>query len=206
MSVSSFITNWVPTIIVALAISWAFRDWPGWRFIETILVGGGMGHLLVVSWFALRFTALEPLLEGKIVLLPGFIFGIILFTRLIPRYAWISRYGFLWIIGATAGLAISSLFQGNILVQVIRSVDIIGATRLETFNNFIAFIGFITVLSYFIFTREHTGILGISTQIGRKFMMIALGVAFAVLISMYYYVALERIWAILKSFGVLVPA
>jgi len=201
MSIGAILTTWVPVITILISLSFMFKDWPGWRWVETLLVGGGMGHSVVMTWGTIMRTGISPIMKGQYILIPGILFGLLLYFRLHPdpNYKWISRYGFLWVIAAGAGLALGSLWQGNILVFLSKAIDVVGVTPTDTFNRVLMFIIFVTSLSYFIFTREHTGILGVSTKIGRYFLMIAFGVGFAVLISMYYNVALERIWWILDA-------
>ena len=204
MTLGEIIAIWVPVLLILISLSFMFGDWPGWRWVETVLVGGGMGHTFVTTWGTVIRTGINPIMKGQVILLPGIIFGILLYFRLHPdpNVKWISRYGFLWVVAVGAGLALGSLWQGNIMVALVKAMDVVGTTPLDSFNKILMFIIFITVLSYFIFTREHTGALGVSTKIGRYFLMIALGVGFAVLISMYYNVALERIWWILDALGI----
>lgn len=203
--IGDLLAIWVPVILILISLSFMFKDWPGWRFVETLLVGGGMGHSFVMTWGTIMRTGITPIMQGQIVLIPGIIFGLLLYFRLHPdpNVKWISRYGFLWVVAVGAGLALGSLWQGNILVFLSQAIDIVGTSPIDQFNKILMFIIFITSLSYFIFTKEHTGILGISTKLGRHFLMIAFGVGFAVLISMYYNVALERIWWILDAVGII---
>lgn len=204
MNIGAIIAIWVPVILILISLSFMFVDWPGWRWVETLLVGGGMGHSVVMTWGTLVRTGFKPIMQGNVILLPGIIFGLLLYFRLhpSPNYKWISRYGFLWVVSVGAGLSLGSLWQGNILVFLSKAIDIVGVTPMDQFNKILMFVIFVTCLSYFIFTKEHTGVLGVSTKIGRYFLMIAFGVGFAVLISMYYNVALERIWWILDALGI----
>ncbi len=203
--IGDLLAIWVPVILILISLSFMFKDWPGWRFVETLLVGGGMGHSIVMTWGTILRTGINPIMQGQIILIPGLIFGLLLYLRLHPNpnVKWISRYGFLWVVAVGAGLSLGSLWQGNILVFLSQAVDIVGTSPMDQFNKILMFVIFITTLSYFIFTKEHTGILGISTKLGRHFLMIAFGVGFAVLISMYYNVALERIWWILDAVGII---
>ena len=203
--IGDLIAIWVPVILILISLSFMFKDWPGWRFVETLLVGGGMGHSFVMTWGTIMRTGINPIMQGQIILIPGIIFGILLYFRLHPdpNVKWISRYGFLWVVAVGAGLSLGSLWQGNILVFLSQAVDVVGTSPMDQFNKILMFVIFITSLSYFIFTKEHKGILGESTKLGRHFLMIAFGVGFAVLISMYYNVALERIWWILDAVGII---
>lgn len=203
MTFADILTIWVPIILILISLSFAFGDWPGWRWVETLLVGGGMGQTFVLTWEQIVSSGIQPIQSGNYIIIPSFVFGLLLYMRLFPKYAWVARYGFLWIVSVGAGLALSSLWQGNIFVMVSRSISITGPTNYDTANNVLMFIIFITVLSYFIFTREQKGVFGTIAKTGRYFLMIALGVGFAVLISMYYNVALERVWWILQALGII---
>lgn len=204
MMIGDLLTIWVPILTILISLSFMFVDWPGWRWVETLLVGGGLGHTVVTTWESLVRSGINPIMNGQYLLIPGIVFGALLYFRLHPdpNYKWISRYGFIWVVAVGAGLALGTLWQGNIMVMLIKSMDVVGISPMDQINKILMFIIFITSMSYFIFTKEHTGILGISTKVGRYFLMIAFGVGFAVLISMYYNVALERIWWILDSLGI----
>jgi len=204
MTPVDLITTWVPVIMILLALTFALGiDWPGWRWAETVVVGGGIGNIFVQNMMNVNRLALTPIQAGNLLMVPSIIFGLLVFFRLSPKYGWISRYGFLWAISAGVGLSVGAVFQGNIMPNVAKAIDIPATDMLGTLNNLIGFIIFVTVLSYFIFSRPHTGVLGVSARTGRLFMMMGLGVAFAVLISQYYYVSLERIWFVLRSFGII---
>jgi hypothetical protein len=49
---------------------------------------------------------------------------------------------------------------------------------LDVINVIIGVVGVVTTLSYFTFTREHTGAIGTSAKIGRYFIMGAMGAGF----------------------------
>jgi len=201
MTPIDMITAYVPVLLLLILLSFMFVDWPGWRWLETLLVGGGIGNLVVQNYFGIIRTGITPMMSGSIQVVPGIIFGALLYFRFYRKYAWVARYGFLWIMGVGAGVLLNSVFQGNVFVMITRAVTIMGSTLFETVNNVLAFIIFITILTYFIFTKEHKGPLGISTKLGRYFLMITFGVSYAVLISMFYYVTIERVWWILQTLG-----
>ena len=59
------------------------------------------------------------------------------------------------------------------------------------------FIGFITTLVYFYFSKEHKGVLGVSARIGITFIMIAFGASFG-------YTVMARISLLIGRFYFLI--
>jgi lipoprotein signal peptidase len=193
---------YIPAILIIIALSFVFVDWPGWRWVEHLIVGSGTGVVLATNWTALQRSGISPLMAGEYILIIPIIFGIFLYFRFIPKYRWLQRYGFLWVIAGGMGVIIGGTFQGQILPQVIESIKILAPTPLDTINAIVMLIIFITTLSYFTYTVEHKGPLQVSAKLGRIFMMIGFGLGFSTLIQTYFGVLLERIqWILFKVFG-----
>lgn len=202
MLIVELLSIWIPVVLVIIGLSFVFVDWPGWRFCETIIIGGGTGHTVIMSIRNINRTIITPIGKGSYILLPSILFGALMYLRFAPKnIRWLQRYGYAWIVGGGLGIVISTMLQGQILPAIAESANIIGLTTMGTFNNIISFVIFVTVLSYFIFTKEHTGILGASANVGRKFLMIAFGLGFSALIMTYFGVLLERILWVLTSIG-----
>ena len=54
-----------------------------------------------------------------------------------------------------------------------------GATAFETASGLLLLIGAIAAMTYWIFTREATGILGYTIKVGRLFLMASIGILYA---------------------------
>ena len=202
MNIGELLSIWIPIITVVIGLSFVFVDWPGWRWIETLIIGGGTGHSVVMTVRTLNRSIITPIGKGSYILIPTIFFGAIMYLRFAPpKIRWLQRYGYSWIVGGGLGVVISTMIQGQILPSIKQAVSIPGATINETMNNLIGFIIFVTTLSYFIFTKEHKGALGTSAQIGRYFLMIAFGLGFSTLLMTYFGVLLERILWILTNLG-----
>jgi len=202
MMIAELISLWVPIILVVIGLSFVFVDWPGWRFVETLVIGGGTGHTVILTIRNINRTLITPIGKGSYILIPSILFGALLYLRFAPSgYKWLQRYGYAWIVGVGLGIVISTTIQGQILPAIQESANIIGSTTVSTINNLVSFLVFITVLSYFIFTREHKGVLGASAKVGRIFLMIAFGLGFSALLMTYFGVLLERILWILTNLG-----
>jgi len=202
MTIAEIIAIWAPIITVILALSFVFADWPGWRFIETLLIGGGAGHGVVSGLRTIQAQIITPISNGSYIIIPAVIIGVLLYFIHMPqRYRWIQRYGYIWIVGTGLGIVVSTMLQGNILPVIKESISIVGPTPGDYFNQFLSLITFVTVLTYFIFAMEHKGVLGGVARVGRNFLMIAFGLGFSTLLMTYYGVLLERIMWILRALG-----
>jgi len=203
MTIAELLSIWIPIITVIIGLSFVFADWPGWRLVETLIIGGGTGHTVVMTVRTLNRSLITPISKGQYILIPTIIFGALMYLRFAPaRIRWLQRYGYAWIVGGGLGVVIATMLQGQILPAIKQSISIPAATSMDTLNNLIGFIIFVTTLSYFIFTKEHKGALGASAKLGRYFLLIAFGLGFSTLLMTYFGVLLERILWILTNLGV----
>lgn len=201
--IAEIIGHWMPIILIILIISFAFGDNPLWRFAETVAIGAGLGNAVVYELNVVQRIGLNPIMSGSIQYIIPIIFGLLLYFRFWPKYDWISRYGFVWMIAGVLGIGVGAMFQGTIIPNIITTISVIGPTPFDTFWKVLQLFIFLTVASYFIFARPHTGFLGRTSRIGRVWMMMALGIGYAVLIEDYCYRVIERVWFVLNSLGII---
>jgi hypothetical protein len=118
--------------------------------------------------------------------------GLLMLTRYVPKVSWLSRYAFAFIVGVGAGLAIPRTISSFILKQIedtVRPLVTLSGTEGITFslsllnpasnlNAVIILIGVASVLYYFLFTVEHSGLGRSVARMGILFLMISFGAAF----------------------------
>jgi len=111
--------------------------------------------------------------------------GIIMLMRLVPKIGWISRWALAFIVGVTAGLSITALFQANGFKQVKATMLPLLVTErghinwIASINNWILVIGVVCCLIYFFFSKEHKGLIfGGASRLGIFFLMISFGASF----------------------------
>src|SRR6185503_16911931 len=123
-------------------------------------------------------------------LIPVFI-GALMLTRYVPRISWMSRLSFAFIVGVGSGLTIPRIISSYILKQVEDTVRPLvsavgGAPALtwdltnpaSSLNSLVLLIGVVSVLFYFFFSIEHTGLVKVAARTGILFLMISFGAAF----------------------------
>lgn len=171
---------WTAWLLMLMIYSWPlYKENPVFRFAEHLYIAVSMAITLVVNITNINRIAVEPLIGGEVHYIIPIIMGVMMFTLLIPRYRWVSRYPIALLVGAGFGLGMRGVLLPNLLNQVVSTITAPTGAGLMDWVNFVyIFIGTITAVSYFFLTFEHKGPLEVPTRIGRLFIMIGLGAYF----------------------------
>ncbi|SUZ50610.1 uncharacterized protein METZ01_LOCUS3464, partial [marine metagenome] len=116
--------------------------------------------------------------EIRLMYLIPFILGIFMLLRLVPKVGWLARWAIAYIVGMTAGLRFYSFLNSDILIQIKASTIDFSSDWGTIINGLIVFIGTLTGLIYFFFSKEHKGSFGTLSKIGIYFLMIKFGASF----------------------------
>ncbi len=178
----SLIGTWVAATLTIAILSFLFKDNPLYKAAEHIYVGISAGFAVIYAWSfdvypmlveAFRSNlASRNYLEAWILIVPAAL-GLLMLARSIPGLTWLSRWPIAFTIGIGSGLGLVASVQGYLLPQITDTLR-----PLVTVNNFFLYIGVITTLVYFYFSREHKGALGLFSRIGIVFIMVAFGASF----------------------------
>ncbi|KPJ73821.1 hypothetical protein AMJ52_02950 [candidate division TA06 bacterium DG_78] len=176
----------VSAFLTLCIFSFLYKDNPFYKFAEHLFVGVSNGYLVTITWHGVLWPeALKPVLfQGQWWLIIALIIGALYFTRFIPRISWLIRVPIAISIGYSTGAAIPATIQADIIRQI--QGTILTSKNFQTWNagtmgivwSIILFIGVACTLSYFYFSREHKGVLGVTSRIGIIFIMIGFGAAF----------------------------
>lgn len=179
---SDIIGTWIAATLTIAIFSFLYKDNPLYRAAEHIYVGISAGFAVIYAWafdvYPMLIDAFKTNLnarnyfEAYILIIPALL-GLVMLLRSIPKLVWLSRWPISFTIGIGAGLGLIAGVQGYLLPQISDTLR-----PLITLNNAIIYIGVITTLTYFYFSREHTGFLGILSRIGIVFIMVAFGASF----------------------------
>lgn len=178
-------TLWT-TILIIGTLSLLIKENKFYTIVEHIAIGGGVAHLLVMALVSVNTSGFKPALEGNYILIIPIILGFLSLARL-TQWKWLSRYSYALLISIGVGVMLAAVIEGQIIGQM-RTIGnfILQATNsFEMISGIIGAIGVITGITYFIYTREHTGALGISARIGRIFLMISFGTCWAAEVSWF---------------------
>jgi hypothetical protein len=204
-------------------LSFLFRDNPIYKFAEHLFIGVAAGYYVAIEWHNVFLPNLwRPLIGGgedgpRLVLLIPFIISLLMFSRFVPRYAWLSRWSLALMVGAYAGLAVIGAAQGDLIRQVeatmvpvvpregapwFDSADPSGPTAL---NNLILAIGLFASLAYFFFSREHRGGLGRVAKLGIWFLMLSFGASYGFTVMARYSLMIGRLDLLLRDWPAAAP-
>ncbi len=199
---------WLSAFFTLAIFSFLYRDNPGYRLAEAVIIGVSAAYWGVVGfWDTLvpkLFGALTPMLVHEKVLpsLPdptmgqvvamyfALALGIMLLMRLAPKGGWISLWPIAFIIGVTAGLKIVSHVESDLVAQTVATfqplvnlksadhVTQLWPTIWASLANILLVVGVLCCLTYFFFSVDHKGAVGRVARVGIMYLMITFGAAF----------------------------
>jgi hypothetical protein len=197
---------WLQALLTFAILSFLVKDNPVYKFAEHIFVGISAGYGVVLVWheavLPIMLYRVFPSLGADAAAEPNYwVFipiglGLLMISRFIPRYAWLSRWPMAFVVGLTAGTAIPTAVQTNIIEQMRGTIrpllyyrpytlteapgglDVSVLAMFTAFNSLLIVLGVICTLSYFYFSLEHKRVLGITSRIGIWFLMVAFGAGF----------------------------
>ena len=194
LPIGTIIGAWVATGLTLLIFSFLYKDNPLFKLAEHLYVGVSVGYLIVKTYDTVIMQLIvKPIVDNKeFALLIPVAIGMLMLTRYVPKAAWMSRYAFAFIVGMGAGLAIPRTISSFILKQVedtIRPLLSLAGSDGITFsmnllnpashlNAIIILMGVGSVLFYFFFSIEHSGVGKGIARTGVIFLMISFGAAF----------------------------
>lgn len=181
-SLVNFLQLSVAGFLTLCIFSFLYKDNPFYRLAEHIYAGLSAGYYVGLIWHAVIIQQLwMPITQdGEYTLLIPGIMGVLLFTRLTEKLSYVSRVSIAFVMGNTAGISIMQQLHGYVLPQVGDTISgLLGAgSWFATLGAWIIFVGVISTLIYFYFSKEHKGVFGATARVGIVFIMISFGAHF----------------------------
>lgn len=205
MSVTDFIELWVGGLLTLMIFSFLYKDNPYYKFAEHLFVGVSAGYWMVVAvWSTLipnLVGRLYPPIMGAFTTNPQeaatlvsqapalwrivpLVLGFMMLTRLVPNWAWMSRWPMAFIIGYAAGTNLTRYLQSDFIAQIRGTLIPLIVTHNGSFSlggsitNIVIVGGVLASLVYFFFSKEHKGWFGGTARAGIWVLMVAFGAAF----------------------------
>ncbi|MEI7482742.1 MAG: hypothetical protein WCK75_10395 [Elusimicrobiota bacterium] len=174
---------WIAAGLTVFLFSFLYKDNPFFKIAEHLYLGAGMGWWFQVYLYNIwKPKVWEPLMAGQWAVIIPALLGLSLVTQFIPKISWISRYGFTFMMGYGAGLAVPAGLSTDFISQIggtIKPLSMMASmTPWAIFNSLLVAFGVICVLFYFFFSVEHKGHFKKVSNIGIYFLMIYFGAAF----------------------------
>lgn len=172
-------------VLTLLIFSYALGDNPLYRLALYLFVGAVTGYTLGLAVRLIIFEVFLPLAEGERLVLVPLILAVFLLIKGLPRYAHLGNLALAYLLGVGVAAALSGALLGTLLPQI-------GATgrALKTqglLNGALVVVGTLTTLLVFTFAAPKrrglaglwSRLIGMGSWVGRWFLIVALGVAYA---------------------------
>jgi hypothetical protein len=203
------IGTWVAATLTIAILSFLYKDNPLYKAAEHIYVGISAGFAVIYAWsfdvYPMLIEAFRNNLasrnyvEAWILAVPAFL-GLLMLARSVPKLAWVSRWPIAFTIGIGSGLGLVASVQGYLLPQISATLR-----PLVTVNNIVLYVGVISTLIYFYFSREHKGALGATSRVGIVFIMIAFGASFGYTVMARISLLIGRFYFLLHDWLSVIP-
>lgn len=198
--------------LITLAIfSFLYRDNPLYKLAEHVAVGVSVGFI-VVNYY---YNVFKPkvwdnvLHNGQYDYLIPLVLGVLLFSRFVPKWGWMSRWSLAFLLGAGSGLAIPNTLESRVLQQMegaIRPLFVLdgggGAWMhfLRSANAIFLFVGTVACLLFFLFSVEHKGSVGRLAYFGRLCLMAGFGASFGYTVMARVSLLIGRVQYMTRDF------
>jgi len=186
MNISSDPWIWISALMTVAIFSFLFRDNPLYRFAEHIFVGVANGWAVTFYWHNILAPSLfDPLFrQGRLLYIIPLIIGMLYLTRFLPKVSWLVRIP----IGISMGYYVGASIPADLQAYIIKQIQgtLLLPQNFESWHagswgivwSIILLVGVVCTLSYFYFSKEHKGVLKVTSRIGITFVMIGFGAAF----------------------------
>jgi hypothetical protein len=209
MDFETFLWTTFAAFVTLAIFSFLYKDNPFYKFAEHLMVGTATGYFSVLLWH----NNLYPNLFGKLgagewwYLVPGFL-GLLMWTRFSKKYSWISRWPMALYIGISAGLAIPLEMSNRVNKQMYAMMSDIAWDRFfgtglfdptSGLSGLIIIVGSIAALTYFFFSKAHTGAFGALAKFGIWVLMIGFGASFGFTVMARISLFIDRVQFLQKT-------
>ena len=167
-------SNWVAAFFTLCIFSFLYKDNPFYKFAEHLFVGVSMGYAIPLSFnnAFIPYVYHTIFLQHKFMLIIPSLIGLCYCFTFNRKLNWLSRYPIAFGMGMV-GMGVPLAMHASVLVQMRGAM-----VPIQDLNAFLVFIGTVTILLYFYFSKAHTGTYGKIVKIGIWFMMIGFGASF----------------------------
>ncbi|MEW6050016.1 MAG: hypothetical protein AB1644_03000 [Candidatus Zixiibacteriota bacterium] len=219
MDFETYLWTSLAAFLTLAIFSFLYKDNPFYKFAEHLMVGTATGYFSILLWH----NSLYPNLFAKLsdghwykvwldssapwYLIPGFL-GALMWTRFSKKYSWMSRWPMALYIGISAGLAVPLEMSNRVNKQLYAMMSniswetFIGSGLFDptsALSQLIVLVGALAALSYFFFSKAHTGAFGVLAKFGIWILMIGFGASFGYTVMARISLFIERVQFLNRS-------
>ncbi len=216
MNFLTFLGVTFAAFVTLATFSFLYKDNPFYKFAEHLVVGTSAGYFVIILWHQGLVTNLfNKLQDGDWYMLwlnssqwwyviPALL-GVMMWTRFSKQYGWVSRWPMALYIGIATGMAIPLEMSNRVNKQLYATMVQIdwanffghgGFNLLDTtsgLSQVIIFVGSISALVYFFFSKAHTGVFGGVAKLGIWVLMIGFGASFGFTVMARISLFIQRV-------------
>ncbi len=175
MNISTDPGIWAQAICTLAVLTYLYKDNPIWRIAESVFLG-----LATAYWFVYMFYSyIKPaimewvIVQGQWHYIVAILLGLLIFFRYVPSLSWVARYPMSFWVGYGTGYALA--FTPAVWLEQITASFV----PLNSLKGALIFIGILATLTYFFFTlAKENPVVGGVAEVGKWYIMVALGSAF----------------------------
>jgi hypothetical protein len=182
-------------VFLTLSIfSFLYGDNPFYKFAERLWVGVATGYWTMLLYHqGFHDKVILPIVhEHQWYYIFPVLMGMMMWFRLSPRLGWLSRYALGFYVGISTGIFIPLAWKTSVFLQVEGTLRPVSGLW-QTVNFALALIGVICALSYFFFSRPHTGALKVMSRTGIYTLMIGFGAGFGLTVMGRVALLVQRV-------------
>jgi hypothetical protein len=184
MQISTDLGVWVAALFTLAVYTFFLTDRPNiiFKFTEYTMVGISLGFVIVLVLISnMQTLAINKIINGELIWIVPTLLGLLLYSRVVAtEYRWLARYPLALIIGVGVGIGGRGSLDAYIFSYVKGAAGrlVLNTDAFTAFSNIVFVVSLLTVIYFFYFTREHTGVFKYVSDVGRYFLMIYFGAAF----------------------------
>ncbi|MGH2571431.1 MAG: hypothetical protein ACRDGR_09405 [bacterium] len=184
---------WLGYALTLFILSFLFKDNPFYKLAEHVFVGISAGYYIALAWKEVILPNLVlELAGGNLWRLVALVLSILMFTRFVPKIAWLSRWPLAFVVGMYAGINVGAFGRGDLVIQLQSTMLDFLHGGWTGVGNFLSVVGLASSLLYFYFSKEHTGALGAVSRVGIWFLMVSFGASFGYTVMSRISLAIGR--------------
>lgn len=168
-------------LIIMVYSFFLYKDNPLFHIAQNLAIAAFLANAMVMSLKSIYDIAWTPaVIQGKdTALWTGcLVLGALVLARYVPKYGWISRLPLAIIVGCGIGVGVRGAASADLMDQIRVTIKPIIGGSMTPIDNLVQMIFTLSVISYFIFTREHKGPMKPVSKIARYAMMVTFGAIF----------------------------
>jgi hypothetical protein len=183
MAGSSVIWTWIAALLTLAVFSFLYKDNIIYKMVEALFVGVSAGYsiVIIIKHSFIPNIWIPLFIEHDLLYLVPFLTGLLFFAMLSRKTAYLTHIPFAFLIGAGAGFSLPLVFETNVMAQI-KGTMLFAPSHYPSLGAFlnalVIFIGVLTVLFYFFFSRKQNGKINVFVKTGIAFIMLGFGASF----------------------------